>query len=334
MTTHTRCNRLTTHGPRRKLPTLSLLFAAALSVALVTLPPGASAANTWHVSPNSAGACTVADPNCATIQAAVTAASSGDTIQVAAGSYAEHVTISKDLTINGAGAAQTVVDGMQSGTVFFIISGTVSLSGMTVTNGDTSLYGGGINNSGVLTVINCVISNNSASNGGGIINTKTATITNSVVSGNFTTDSSGAGGGVFNSTGTLNVSGSTFSNNSINKSINSSGLGGGICNANQSTLNVNGSTFDNNLAGFGGGIYNTNATMTVTGSTFGNNSARYGGGIYNGQTATVTSSTFSGNSGGGSNSGGGGGIDNNGPLTITSSIVAGNTTATSGPDLR
>jgi hypothetical protein len=302
----------------------------------------------------------VADPNCATIQAAVNAASSGDTVQVAAGVYAEHVTVGKDLTISGAGAAQTVVDGTQSGRVFNI-GGTVTLSGMTVTNGETSGDGGGIFNSGTLAVTNCIISNNSAGsdgggginndtgiltltdsivsnnsalNGGGILNSTflpnkgITTITNSIVSGNFTIDDGGTGGGIFNSTGTLNIINSTISNNSINNSINTNGVGGGICNANEGTLNVTGSTFNNNLAGFGGGIYNTNATMTVTGSTFSNNAARFGGGIYNGYTTSVTSSTFSGNSGNG------GGINTNGPLTITSSIIAGNTTTTSGPDLR
>src|SRR5438105_12837994 len=118
-----------------RLPALSLLFVAALSPALVLLPPGARAAGTtWHVSPGSSGACTQADPNCRSIQSAVDTASVGDTIQVAAGTYAEHVTINKDLTINGAGAA-TIVDGTQTGRVFTINSGTVSLSGMSITNG-------------------------------------------------------------------------------------------------------------------------------------------------------------------------------------------------------
>jgi nitrous oxidase accessory protein NosD len=54
---------------------------------------------------------------------------------VAAGTYAEHVSINKDLTVNSAGAGQTIVDGTQSGTVFTVNGGTVSLSAMTVTNG-------------------------------------------------------------------------------------------------------------------------------------------------------------------------------------------------------
>jgi hypothetical protein len=362
--THICCNRLATLDLRRKLPTLPLLFAAALCTALVMLPPVAKAANTWHVSPNSAGACTLADPNCATIQAAVTTASAGDTIQVTAGTYKENVVIGKDITINGAGAAQTVVDGTQTNRVFTINGVTVSLSGMTVANGKTTGDGGGVNNSGTLSITNCIISNNAAESsgiggvndgGGGIINSGTlavtnstignnsalqgggifnnggtATITNSIVSGNTATSSSGEGGGILNSAGMLNVINSTFSNNSINNSINNAGFGGGICNSTAGTLNVTNSTFNNNLAGFGGGINDLNATMAVTGSTFSNNFARFGGGIFTQQdNVAVTSSTFSGNSGFG------GGIDNNGgAVSVASSIIAGNTTTTSSPDLR
>ena len=58
-----------------------------------------------------------------TIQAAVTAATAGDTIQVAAGTYTEQILVAKDVTINGANAgiaagnkpgtrgAETIVDG-------------------------------------------------------------------------------------------------------------------------------------------------------------------------------------------------------------------------------
>jgi hypothetical protein len=185
---------------RRNLPALSLLLVTALTLMLVPAPRGARAAGTtWNVNPGGGGACTQADPNCATIQAAVDAASDRDTVQVAAGVYAEHVSINKDLTINGAGAAATIVDGMQSGTVFTINSGIVSLSGMTIRNGSTvGGNGGGISNFGTLNVTNSIVSGNSAisvrlfppppsiagGRGGGISNSKMMNVTSSTVSGN------------------------------------------------------------------------------------------------------------------------------------------------------
>lgn len=95
-------------GLRRSSPRLARLF---LTLAVVTLfgggaaslwAPSTALALAWTVTPGSGGACTVGDPNCATIQAAVTAASPGDTINVAAGTYNERVVVDKTLTINGA----------------------------------------------------------------------------------------------------------------------------------------------------------------------------------------------------------------------------------------
>src|SRR5436309_16038890 len=45
-----------------------------------------------------------------TIQAAVSAAANHDTIQVAAGTYKESVTVNKSLSLIGAGAGQTIID--------------------------------------------------------------------------------------------------------------------------------------------------------------------------------------------------------------------------------
>ncbi|MDQ3918879.1 MAG: Ig-like domain repeat protein [Acidobacteriota bacterium] len=269
---HTRRNRRASFSRGLKFSALWLPLAAALSVALVMLAPGARASNTWHVSPGSAGACTVADPNCATIQAAVNAASAGDTIQVAAGTYKENVTISKSLTVSGAGATQTVVDGTQSAAVFHINPGpTVSLSGMTITNGKPILltdFAGGIDNEGATTTVTaCNVSNNIGDSGGAA--------------------------GIMNSGGTLTVKDSTVSNNS---NTNSNGAAGGI--ASDSTLNVTNCTVSNNFVNnHGGGI--NGSEMTVTSSTISGNSAITGGGLFifvRGGSVNVRSSIVAGNS--------------------------------------
>ena len=55
---------------------------------------------TWNVP--AAGACTNGDPNCPTIQSAITAADTDDVILVAAGGYPENLILAKRLTIRGA----------------------------------------------------------------------------------------------------------------------------------------------------------------------------------------------------------------------------------------
>jgi hypothetical protein len=87
-----------------------LFFMAVLVVGLLFslgLVPVAQAATTWYVDDDNCpgpGAGTLGDPYCS-IQDAITAASPGDTINVAAGTYAEGVTLTPgtDLTIVGAG---------------------------------------------------------------------------------------------------------------------------------------------------------------------------------------------------------------------------------------
>src|SRR5690606_17342941 len=60
--------------------------------------------------------CTGASAPYQTIGAAMTAASSGDTIEVCAGTFTENLTVTaKDLRIRGAGVGQTILDAQQLG---------------------------------------------------------------------------------------------------------------------------------------------------------------------------------------------------------------------------
>lgn len=81
---------------------------------ILTASSTATAATTWYVDASQAacpGSGTPLDPFC-TIGAAVAAASSGDTIRVAAGTYNESVHIDKnDLRLIGAGADRTTIVG-------------------------------------------------------------------------------------------------------------------------------------------------------------------------------------------------------------------------------
>jgi hypothetical protein len=253
-------------------------------------------------------------------------------------------TITDELTISGPGAGVLTVSGNSTVRVFNIATGvTISISGLTISNGNAGL-GGGISNAGTLMVTNSTLSGNSATGAGGIFNagTATLTITDSMFTGNSASSSGGgiinslggeltinnstfsdnsgpSGGGIIN-LGALTIIGSTFSGNSA-----PSGNGGGIVNV--GSLTITGSTFYSNSAVSGGGVVNAGTlTVTITNSTFSGNSATIGGGIRNAGPMTITNSTISGNS---ANSGLGGGIENEATLTITSSTISGNS-ATSG----
>jgi TIR domain len=280
----------------------------------------------------------------------------------------------KRLTIIGPGASQLTISG--AGAIIHVFKGaTLNISGLSFKNSETvndaflfnegtltisssiisgnkttdvtSGLGGGINNSGTLTVTNrTIISNNSVSGiginqGGGINNSGKLTLVNSIVSHNEVTgngDGLGTGGGIENTdTGTLMVISSVISANKAVNSTNSS-FGGGI--ENLGTLTVTNSTFSGNLVtgnpiAKGGGISN-DGKLTVTQSTFMDNTANssgtgrfdssFGGGIENGKngTATVTNNTFSGNLASGKQGAAGGGIGNGGKLSITESTLSKN----------
>ena len=148
------------------------------------------------------------------------------------------------ITIIGAGAATTIIDGGALDRVFHIRSGTVSISGVTIRNG-SGVFGAGIYNNATLNLTDSTVSGNTATgaNGGGIYNNGTMTVTNSTISGN----TAGAnGGGIYNTNSTtLTVTNSTISGN------NSASQGGGIFNAGPVT--VTSSTISGNTSGGNGG---------------------------------------------------------------------------------
>jgi hypothetical protein len=210
---------------------------------------------------------------CKTIGHAISMASSGYTVKVAASTYTENLTIGISLNILGANARTTIVDGNQSGTVFTISSpaAVVLLSGLTIQNGKVEGgYGGGIVSEGTLTVSNCSITGNngSSSYGGGIVNLEgTATVTNSTITGNIATD--GYGGGIANLEGTATVTNSTITGNSA-----TDGYGGGIVNI-EGTLTVSSSTITGNSAsgGYAAGIANVEGTTTSQNTILANSGA-------------------------------------------------------------
>ena len=243
----------------------------------------------------------VCDVDCS-LREAIATAMSGDTINIPTGTYTlilgTELTINTNLTLNGAGPGDTIIQAATSSAdatsrVLNITGGTIAISGVTVQNGNTSDGGGGIYNTGTLTLTNSTVSGNTPGlgGGGGILNRGTMTLTNSTISGNTIINSSG--GGILNS-GTANLS---LTNSSV--SGNTAYAAGGIFNESGSTLTLtNSAVSGNTAASFCGGIYNNVDALTLTDNTISGNTVRdasgFGGGIANGGTLTIANSTVSG----------------------------------------
>ncbi|UCG68596.1 MAG: right-handed parallel beta-helix repeat-containing protein, partial [Thermoplasmata archaeon] len=74
------------------------------------------------------------------IQEAINHASEGDTIYVCSGTYNEHLTIDKPITLMGEDMATTIIDGDDYGKVIFVSGDDVSISGLTIQNGEYGIY--------------------------------------------------------------------------------------------------------------------------------------------------------------------------------------------------
>jgi predicted outer membrane repeat protein len=293
------------------------------------------ASSTWYVNGvngNDNNNCMSPQTACKTIGHAISLASSGDSIIVASATYTENLTISISLTIVGAGANTTIIDGGKKNTVVSIPNAgiRVKIMHMSIQNGSTfNASGSGIdNNGGMLAINDSNISGNTnqsgAGVGGGIFNNGGAlTITNSKISGN---SAPSGGGGIYNNGGTVTITNSTLSGNTFPSGA--PGDGGGIYN-NAGKLTITSSDISRNSASGGGGIENNGGTLTVTNIVLNRNTATLGcGGIdsYGGM-LTINHSNISGNTSGQSGSG----ICNAyGTLTINNSTLSGNTTTSNG----
>jgi hypothetical protein len=230
-----------------------------------TLCPAALDSTIWYVdgvNGSDNNNCKSRQSACKTIGHAISLASSGDSIVVAAATYTEKLTISISLRILGAGAKTTIIDGGGTGGSVVHISSTsadVTLSKLTIQNG-FSFVGGGIRNFGTLTITNNTIQGNVASclGGGGIYNDGELKINNSTIDGNRANAPEmcrGLGGGIYNHGGMLAINNSTVTGNSaIHGSVASCGGGIGGAGGAGILLKINNSTISGNSADLGGGV--------------------------------------------------------------------------------
>ena len=181
-------------GKSARVITLSLLLALSLvGLSLMLARPRMVKAATLTVT-------SPADSGPGTLRQAIIDAVSGDTINFAVGITTITLTtaellINKNLTISGPGANLLTVQRSTAGAtpnfrILDIASGnfSVTISGLTITNGNSNFGGGAILNqsSGALSVTGCAISGNSGNgvtaDGNGA--TGVADVTNSLISNN------------------------------------------------------------------------------------------------------------------------------------------------------
>lgn len=253
------------------------------------------------------GVCADSGGSCS-LRAAITEAnalSGADTITLPAGTYTQSLDvttiedanaggdydITSDITINGAGAAATIIQAATTRNTSFqlnfdVLTGaSLTLGGVTVRHGR-----GGIRfrtGAVAMTVSDSVIADNNAvsgiANAGKTGSPAIVTIRNTTISGNI----GGSGAGVNNSaasTGTfltVNITGSTISGNSTG---NNPSVGGGMSNSgvgltcNLTNSTVSGNTVPNPLVSSDGIFNQSNATLNINFSTIAGNTNSSGNG--------------------------------------------------------
>ncbi len=235
-----------------------------------------------------------------TIQAGIDAASVGDTVLVACGTYYEHDILMKPgiSLVSETGAADCVtIDAQQQGRVLLCdpVDDFTLLKGFTITGGYGAHGAGMACYDSNPTLTNIVFTGNSASgwSGGGLYAMYSSpTLTNVTFSGNT---ASGSGGGMYCRVSVASLTDVVFSDNEAS-------AGGGMCEYWSSTT-LNGVVFSANRAGGGGGMWtHSSSTSTLTDVVFSENSVEGsscagGGGLYCGTSASpvLTDVEFSNN---------------------------------------
>jgi hypothetical protein len=287
-----------------------LVASMAWMLLVLSLMEGRAAAATLTVCPRGCPYSQIAD--------AVAAAQSGDTIQVAAGTYRGGFTVGVSVKIVGAGADSTVIKGggpvITIGSFGATTEPTVSIDAVTITGGLTrsspesvgpcelTALGGGIE-----------IPPKAHFTGGAMV-----TITNSVITENSAEPSAAslgfacAGGGGIDNYGTLSLMNTTVSDNQVGGRIASRASGAGVLN--RGSLSLTNSTVSgnrvtvtgSNACGAGGGGIRSFGALTLSGGAVTDNVVELsssmncgesqGGGIYvNNGSASISGTTISAN---------------------------------------
>jgi len=289
---------------------LGLAWAAVLLCAVNRgdLSP-ARAAAPLHVKPGGTGDCSTWTNACS-LPAALTAATSGDEIWVAAGTHtpttdtnrAATFQLKTDVAVYGGfgGITETLRSQRDPAAHVTLLSGDLGMTGVLTDNSYHVVKGAtGATLDGFVVTGGYADGSDPDNSGGGMFNDNYSSPTLANVT--FISNTATYGGGLYNrfrSSPTLtNV---TFISNTAS-------TGGGLYNRFSSNPLLTNVAFISNTASAGGGIYNWNScSPTLTHVSFISNTATYGGGIanYSYSSPALTDVTFTGNSAGGSGGGG------------------------------
>ncbi len=288
---------------------LNFAFCSVLFLALAST----AWAHTWYAdgaSGSDSNTCQSVSTACKTIGHAIDLAHSGDIIRVAAAIYTENLTISYSLSIVGANANTTIIDGGGMGVVvtipYRVPASQVILANLTILNGwggpPGAGDGGGVYSDGDLMIIYSTISGNNAGSVG----------------------SGSSGGGVYNGpNGTMTIDKTTITGNTA-------GYGGGVVcggGGRNSLLIYNSTISDNRAWHSGGGILGESCHLTITNDTVVSN-IEGGGIILLSGSLAINNSTISGNNdivAGNTINAAGIANPSNQTVTIQNSIVSNNT---------
>lgn len=223
------------------------------------------------------------------------------------GSLAVSNSGSGSLKIVGAGPASTIINAAGLGASAFSFSGAaVVLSGLQITGANISGNGGAINS----------------------LNS-TVKVSNASLIANSVSTSTGEGGGIYQSGGSLSLVNTKLANNQA-------ASGGGVFIDSNSTFSMSGGSASGNSAhGSGGGVYTQNAPATLSGVLFSQNSATTGAGgaVYEnaGSLTVENDSVFQNNSAG--TNGGAILVGGTGAFTMDGGSILANTAGQSGGGL-
>lgn len=223
--------------------------------------------------------------------------------------------VSQNQTISGPITPTLLtIDGNNTGRVFYVVGGNVSISGLTIRNGNAGPFtdGGGIYNSANLTLTNTiVISNYAGGNGGGIYHSGAMLTLNNV---SVITNTANAAGGM-RSDGVTVISNTTFVSNTA---VATAGAFENFAPATLMSVTIRG-----NHAFNAAGLYTQGGPMTISNSSIiGNVGSLQNGGITTGGPLTITNSSILSNTAGTSDSGGI--LNNSGSLWLTNVTISGN----------